>query len=184
MLTGALLGSLAHAPTAFAAEARGCSGEATSTKADGTTLYRLTAPGPGATRNSPFRVDPDGTVRWKGQTDQVIQNGRWTLQAWPFTVTGTLRNASGDTTKSGEDRVSDRLPVKLPGLYFVKVKLRGGDGASCTASGWVKVTGNPAFTPLWFGGLALMVAGLGGFASLLLGGKAAAGAAPITGGRP
>lgn len=184
VLAAAALGTFALAPSAPAVTAQGCGGEATSARADGTQLDRLTAPGPGATRNDPFRVDPDGTVRWKGQTDQVIQNGRWTLQAWPFTVTGTVRNGNGDTTRSGEDRVEDRLPLKLPGLYFVKVKLRGGDGATCTASGWVKITGNPAFTPLWFGGIVLMLAGVGGFASLLLSGTAAPAAASITGGHP
>ena len=58
--------------------------------------------------------------------------------------------------------MKDRLKVKLPGLYFVNVSLKGSDGASCVAQGWMKIKGNPVFTPIWIAGLVFILFGLAG----------------------
>ena len=124
-------------------------------------------PGPGATKADPFRVDYDGTVTWSGSTDAPIRNGTWKVRAWPFTISGSMTNASGLITKSGTDKVSDRLSVKVPGLILVKVRLAGSGGTVCTASGWAKLEGSPTFTPVWFAGGVLMLVGASGFVLLL-----------------
>ena len=167
VIVGAVLFASVAAAPAPAVTASGCSGKAASTTKDGAALHEVSGPGPGGTRSDPFRVDRDGTVTWSGETTQVIRNGKWTVKAWPTSISDRIGNDSGLTTKSGVDKVSDRLPVKMPGLFFVKVTLTGGDGASCVASGWVKIAGSPAFTPLWFGALIPMLLGLAGWASLM-----------------
>ena len=57
--------------------------------------------------------------------------------------------------------------MKLPGLYFVNVSLKGSDGASCVAQGWMKIKGNPVFTPIWIAGLVFILFGLAGWVALL-----------------
>lgn len=147
--------------------ATGCSGKATSTAKDGAVLDEVSAPGTGGTRSDPFVVDHNGTVSWSGETTAAIKNGRWNVKAWPTTISGRIGNDEGITTKSGVETVRDRLKMKLPGLYFVKVSLSGSDGASCVAQGWVKINGNPAFTPVWIAAAGSMLLGLGGWAALL-----------------
>lgn len=161
----ALLG-IAAAP-ASGVSATGCSGKASSTAKDGAVLDEITGPGSRGTRSEPFVVDHDGTVTWSGETSSAIKDGTWNVKAWPTSISGRIGNAAGITTKSGVDKVKDRLKVKLPGLYFVKVSLKGSDGASCVAQGWVKIKGNPVFTPVWIAALVSILFGLAGWVALL-----------------
>ena len=170
-ITTVVVGTLAFlsvaAVPASGVTATGCSGKASSTVKDGTVLDEVSAPGSGGTRSDPFVVDHDGTVTWSGETSSVIKNGTWIVKAWPTSISGRIGNESAITTKSGVDKVKDRLKVKLPGLYFVKVSLKGSDGASCVAQGWVKINGKPAFTPVWIAALVSILLGLGGWVALL-----------------
>lgn len=155
-----LLAVALFASPASAASATGCSGEAVSTDADGNPMDSVSAPGQGGTKKSPFKVMYDGSVSWQGRTDEVLRNGSWTVQIGPgVTIDGSFTNDDGETSKDGTDKVSDRVPVKIPGLFKVDVDITGEGAAGCHGSVWVKMVDSPVGTPLWFGGLAAMVGG-------------------------
>jgi len=147
------------ASAALGADATGCSGAATSFTAGDAEIMTVNAPGPSATQDDPFRVDFDGTVTWSGSTEQVIQDGSWTVTARPFSFSGEVTNSSGTTEADGEIVPNDYLPFAIPGLVLVTVDLVGADGAACSASGWIQFTGNPLASPAGWVALALTLLG-------------------------
>lgn len=160
LLTGLAAGA------AIGADASGCQGSAVSFTEAGEQIQSVTAPGPGATQDDPFRVDFDGPVRWEGSSDAVIANGSWTVTAWPFSFGGDVTNSSGTTTADGEITPSEYLPFAIPGLVLVTVDLTGEAGATCSVSGWIQFSGNPLQSPAGWVAIALTV--LGGVGMLVL----------------
>jgi hypothetical protein len=164
-LAALLLAGMA-AGAALGADASGCQGSATSATATGQEIQTVTAPGPGATQDDPFRVDFDGPVAWEGSSEAVIANGTWTVTAMPFTFSGDVTNSSGTTTANGTVTPDEYLPFAIPGLVLVTVDLAGEGGASCSVSGWIQFSGNPLASPAGWVAVALSV--LGGIGMLVL----------------
>lgn len=154
------------AGAAVGADASGCQGSAVSFTATGEQIQSVTAPGPAATQDDPFRVDFDGPVTWEGSSDAVIANGSWTVTATPFSFGGDVTNSSGTTTADGEITPSEYLPFAIPGLVLVTVDLTGEAGATCSVSGWIQFSGNPLASPAGWVAIALSV--LGGIGMLML----------------
>ncbi len=153
------------AGAAIGADATGCVGSATSFDSDGTEIQTVTAPGPSATQADPFMVAFDGSVRWEGTTFfTVISNGSWTVTALPFSFSGEITNAAGQTKANGEISPDAYLPFAIPGLVRVTVDLEGSDGL-CTVTGWIQFTGNPLSSPAGWAAIVLTV--LGGIGLLL-----------------
>jgi hypothetical protein len=164
---------------AGAADLEGCQGTAASFDAAGGQIDTLQAPGLGGTQDDPFIVDWDGTVPWEGSSDSVIKNHSWTLSIFliPIKSDGDPNDA-GDTISEGTEKVSDDLPFRFAGLYYVSGSISGDGGASCSGSSWVKLAGSPVGTIPWDAGVVLTLVGLGlGYLSLPTV-KPAAGAAP------
>lgn len=171
VLVGALasLGGVLTAPSAGAATATGCSGFAIAMDKPGNAVDKVDVPGPHGTKSDPFELTSDGAVDWRGSTDQVIQDGKWTVYAWPFSFDGKIDNEEGTTEKVGYEKVGDRLPLPVPGLIFVKVTLTGKGGAECRATGWVRITDSPTSSAVfWFAAL-LMLFGFLGWILLMMG---------------
>ena len=97
----------------------------------------------------------------KRSSDAVLQNGRWSVDVGlPVDISGKVTNASGQTQWSGDEKVVDRAPFDAPGLYHVSFRVTGSGGATpCTGSVWVEVGGSPVGTPLWIGGVAVLLLG-------------------------
>ena len=151
--------------SAHAATLTGCEGRATSADKNGRPVDQATSPGSGGTRADPFRVRGDGRVSYSGATQDVLTNGRWKVKLGvPFApdVTGRVGNAIGNRAWSGEDAVSDRIPLRVRGLFRVRFEITGTAATSCTGSVWVRVEGNPITTPLGMAAVALTLAGLWG----------------------
>jgi hypothetical protein len=165
--TAVALLTVMGASAAVGADATGCKGSATSFAADSTEIMSVTAPGPSATQDDPFKVDYDGTVAWKGTTDAAIQDGSWTVTATPFSFSGTVTNDSGKTEAEGTVAPGDYLPFAIPGLVLVTVELAGSGGATCTVTGWVQFTGNPLASPVGWIALAFTVLGALGLLVLI-----------------
>jgi len=115
-----------------------------------------------ATQADPFLVDWDGTVEWTGTMGTlVIRDHQWSVSVFnlPTPQSGGDANEDGDTSGDGTVQVSDTLPFKVTGLFYVSGQISG-TGGSCEGSGWVRLTGD-AFgsIPFWVG-LALIVLGL------------------------
>jgi len=111
-------------------------------------------------------VDHDGTVYWNGSTTRIISNGKWTVYIFPLDFSGKVTNSSGKTSDSGTRVIKHDIPVNIPGLAYVKVTISGQGGATCTAGAWIKFTGSPTSSPLWW--VALMLLIFGGIAGALL----------------
>lgn len=163
----AALLTLMGASAALGADATGCSGSATSFSADSTEIMTVTAPGPSATKDDPFRVDYEGTVAWSGSSDSVIQDGTWTVTATPFSFSGKAANESGKQEAEGTVTPSDYLPFAIPGLVLVTVDLTGADGSTCSVTGWIQFTGNPLSSPAGWVALAFTILGALGFLVLV-----------------
>ncbi len=159
--------AMTAATAAVGADASGCEGSATSTDSTGATIQTVTAPGPSATQDDPFMVAYDGTVTWEGATEQVIQDGSWTVTATPFSFSGEIRNDSGKVKGSGDISPDTYLPFAIPGLVLVTVDLTGADGATCSVSGWIQFTGNPLASPAGWVAAGLSVLGALGMLLLL-----------------
>ncbi len=151
--------------SAHAATFTGCEGRATSADKRGRPVDQATAPGTGGTRGDPFRVRSDGRISYSGATQDVLTNGRWKVELGvPFApdLTGRVGNAIGNRAWSGEEAVSDRIPLRIRGLFRVRFEVTGTGAAPCTGSVWVRVEGNPITTPLGMAAVALTLAGLWG----------------------
>lgn len=169
-LLAVLLGStlaVASASPASAATARGCQARATSFDEDGRRLDTLRAPGPGGTHENPFRVDPLGTVRWRGTADSPIRSGHWRVEADTTPAIG-FGGSGGLDRKSGTARLARDLTVDLPlagrtriltGRFATRVVVQGG-GGRCAVRAVVEVIGSPLRTPVFYGAALLVVAGL------------------------
>jgi len=115
-----------------------------------------------ATQADPFLVDWDGTVKWTGTMGTlVIKDHHWSVSVFnlPTPQRGGDANEDGDTDGNGTVQVSDTLPFKVTGLFYVSGQISG-TGGSCEGSGWVKLIGDPIGTIPFFLGLALILLGL------------------------
>jgi hypothetical protein len=137
----------------------GCEAQASSTDSDGQPLDTVTASADGSSQDDPFEVDYDGEVTYSGTSTAVIKNHSWEIDLFSAPIkTGGSDNAQGTRKAKGTVSVSDYLPFKVAGLYYVSGSLEG-DGGTCAGNLWVKLTGSPIGTIPWIAGIAL--AGLG-----------------------
>jgi hypothetical protein len=139
----------------------GCSGEGTSVDSKGNSIGFVVAPGePGSSPENPFVVDRKGTVQWSGTTDGVITDHSWTVSVYGIPVnSGGSKNQDQKTQASGIEKIKKYLPIPVVGLFHVTGELTG-TGGTCTGDIWLKMAGSPVGTPVWFVGLAAMLAGL------------------------
>ncbi len=175
--TAVLLTSL-PAGAAFAADATGCSGSATSVTAAGEELDQASAPGEGGTEGNPLVIDPDGSVSYEGSIDEAITSGEWsiTVMGLPF-MSGPIDNPAGDTMSAGEVDVSTApAPVRWVLSTSAKVPVSGemsGDGGSCVGSGFIAGTGDSTTSsPVFYAGAGFVLIGLAMFAGVFMGTKA------------
>jgi hypothetical protein len=164
---------VASAAPAGAGEAKGCAWSVESVDRDGKVIDTARGPGAGATQDDPLLVDLQGVIRYKGTTDEVIAHGSWTVTTsggLAISFGGDVTNDSGDTEKSGTEKLGDRLTVDLggfgtlalfSGLIHVDFEATGEGGATCTASGWLETTGNEFGSLPFFGGVIGIAVGLG-----------------------
>jgi hypothetical protein len=162
-----LVASLLAAPAVRALTVTGCSLTVATTDAGGGALGRAEAGDAGAapaivateasgggTRHDPLPVAWDGTIEWLVAVDGVpegeldVRLAAFGMPIWTGSVpaSGSLQPAAG-------------LPFRLAGLLHVSGELRTGE-QTCTASGWVRVMGNPVGTLPFLVGLLLAALGL------------------------
>jgi hypothetical protein len=163
----ALLGVVFSAPAAAAFELSDCNLLLQSFDADAQPLDTAIgddAGGEGGTREDPFLVDYEGTVRYQGDTgEQVITDHSWSIELFliPTPLRGSDPNEAQESTREGEIDVSASLPVRVSGLYFVSGRIAG-EGGSCDGRLWLRVLSEPAETattiPFW---IALAIVALG-----------------------
>ncbi|MGH2385425.1 MAG: hypothetical protein ACRDGB_10300 [Candidatus Limnocylindria bacterium] len=120
--------------------------------------------GEGGTRDDPFRVDYDGTVRYEGDTgEQLITDQTWSVDVFliPTPLRGGGPNEEEQASAEGEVDVSDSLPIRVNGLFFVSGQVSG-EGGACRGSAWVRMLGDSQSTvttvPFW---IALLVIAVG-----------------------
>jgi hypothetical protein len=121
--------------------------------------------GEGGTRNDPFLVDYDGTVRYEGDTaDLLITDLTWSVDVFliPTPLRGDGPNEEEQTSAEGEIDVSSSLPIRVNGLFFVSGQVSG-EGGACRGSAWVRMLSDPPETvttvPFWIA-LLVIAAGL------------------------
>lgn len=173
--------SVALAPAAWAADASGCQGQATSYDTDGIPIDTAQAPGEGATEDDPLDMLWDGAVEWFGSTDEVLANGSYKVTVAPqgggalfqglvklvsgTAISGDVGNEDGKTAMEGTVVPSDLVPVALTtGTYKVEWTVTG-EAGSCVGSGFVTITDNPMSSVTWWVALTLILLG---FTGLLL----------------
>jgi hypothetical protein len=121
--------------------------------------------GEGGTRDDPFLVDFDGTVRYEGDTgEQLITDQTWSVEVFliPTPIRGGGPNDEEETSAEGEIDVGATAPFRVSGLFFVSGQLSG-EGGACRGSAWVRMLSDPpdavtTTVPFW---IALVVIGLG-----------------------
>jgi hypothetical protein len=153
-VVGAAVSLGGSATRTSAGQASGCTWSVVSWNADHTRqLDTASGPGDGATSDNPLDVDAKGSIQYSGTTDAVIANGEWTVETSgvlniPFH--GRIENSSGSTSYSDEEPLEEHLTKDLPllgtsvllqGLIHVDFTATGESGATCTASGYLKVGG-------------------------------------------
>jgi len=117
------------------------------------------------TQADPVLVDWDGTVEWIGTMGTlVIKDHSWSVSVFnlPTPQRGGDANADGKTDGDGTVQVSDILPFKVTGLFYVSGQISG-TGGSCEGSGWVRLIGDAFGTiPFWvaLGSIVLGAVGL------------------------
>jgi hypothetical protein len=165
-LVGAVV-SVPAAPAGAVALDGGCEGAGRSVDADGNEIMTATAPSaePGTSGN-PVLVDYDGTVEYAGSGPLMV-NHHWEVQVFGVTVkSGGSKNGSRQTSTAGVADVSDYLPFKITGVYYVSGGISG-EGGACDGSAYVKLIGSPVGTIPWIVALGFIVVGLGlGYAAL------------------
>lgn len=138
-----------------------CTLALTSLDANGATIDTATVGATDATQENPFIVDWDGKVQWAGTMGPlVIKDHSWSVLVYniPTPQSGGDANEGGDTDGDGTVQVSENLPFRFAGLFYVSGTISG-TGGSCAGSGWVKVSGDPLGTiPFW---LAVLLIALG-----------------------
>jgi hypothetical protein len=154
----------------------GCSGSAVSLDEDGATIDSVSGPGaPPASRGNALKVDYDGVVSYDGSTDNLIKNHNWDISIFGIPV-----KSGGDTNDEerirdvSNEKVSDYLPFRMSGKYYVSFQISG-EGGSCSGSLWVEIDENPVGTLPWVVGTGFLLLGVAGLAfSVPTGGAAAA----------
>jgi hypothetical protein len=154
-------GLLSAAPADAVELDGGCEGEATSFDADGEKLDTAVAPDDETgTRDDPFKVDYDGTVKYQGSSPEVFHDHSWEIEVFGIPVKdGGSKNGSNKPDDGRTVQVDDYLPFDAPGLYYVSGGITADEG-SCDGNMYVKVVGSPVGTLPWIGGLALSAIGL------------------------
>ena len=155
----------------------GCSGTAVSKDENGNTIDSVSGPGgPPASRSNALKVDYDGVVSYDGQTDNLIKNHSWHISIFGIKVkTGGDTNDEERTTDMSDEKVSDYIPFRVSGKYYVTFNFSG-EGGACFGSLWVEIDENPVGTIPWIIATALMLIGVAGLAfSVPSGAGAAAG---------
>ena len=131
-----------------------CTIKLTSVDAGGATIDTATVGDADGTQANPLLVDWDGSVEWDGSTGPlVIKDSRWSISLFyvPTPESGGEANEDGDKGGDGTVRISEDLPFRVTGLYFVTGQISG-TGGGCDGSGWINVTGDPFGTvPFWIG---------------------------------
>lgn len=139
-----------------------CTLNLTSFDANGATIDTATVGDTDATQENPLLVDWEGTVQWAGTMGPlVIKDHQWGVSIFnlPTPENGGDANEDGDTDGDGTVRISEDLPFRVTGLYFVSGAISG-TGGSCEGSGWIELSGDAFGTvPFWLG-LGLIVLGL------------------------
>jgi hypothetical protein len=159
--------AVSAAPAAAVNLDGGCNAQATSKDKDGNQIMSVTAPSADTgTSDDPFLVDYDGTVEYAG-TGPLMLNYHWEIKVFGIPVkSGSAPNDSHGTAAVGIADVSDYLPFKITGVYYVSGEIRG-DGGACTGNGYVKLIGSPIGTIPWIVAIGLIVVGLAlGYGSL------------------
>jgi hypothetical protein len=138
-----------------------CTLQATSLKADGSTVDAIASGAADATQDHPFLVDWDGTVKYSGNSQIAMKDNTWHVDVFgiPTPLTGGDPNAADSRDGSGTVGVSANAPFRITGLYFVSGSITG-SGGTCTGSGWFKLTGDPLGTIPFFVALGILVLGL------------------------
>ena len=167
---------LHHQTTGAGGNVSGCSGEAVSKDESGATIDSVSGPGgPPASRSNALKVDYDGVVSYDGQTDNLIKNHSWHISIFGVKVkTGSDTNDEERTTDQSDEKVSDYIPFRVSGKYYITFDFSG-EGGSCFGSLWVEIDENPVGTIPWIIATALMLVGVGGMAFSVPSGAAAAG---------
>jgi hypothetical protein len=155
----------------------GCSGTAVSRDEDGATIDSVSGPGaPPASRGNALKVDYDGVVSYDGSTDNLIKNHNWDISIFGIPV-----KSGGDTNEEerirdvSDEQVSDYLPFRMSGKYYVSFQISG-EGGSCSGSLWVEIDENPVGTIPWVVGTGFLLLGVAGLAFSVPTGAAAAAA--------
>jgi hypothetical protein len=159
--------ALSAAPAGAVNLTGGCQGQGTSFDKDHNQIMAATAPSaePGTSGN-PFLVDYDGTVEYAG-TGPLVLNHHWEIKVFGIPVkSGGAPNGSHQTATIGVADVSDYLPFKITGVYYVSGEIHG-DGGACSGDAYVKLLGSPVGTVPWIVAIGLIVIGVAlGYASL------------------
>jgi len=139
-----------------------CTVTLTSLDANGAQIDTATDGDTDGTRANPLLVDWDGSVEWAGTMGElVITDHTWGVSVFyvPTPESGSDANEDGETDGNGTVQVSDTLPFKVTGLFYVSGQISG-TGGSCEGNGWVRLRGEAFGTiPFWLG-LGLIVVGL------------------------
>lgn len=139
-----------------------CTLELTSVGAGGATIDTATGGGADSTQANPFQVDWDGTVEWTGTTGtQTITDSDWSVSVFgiPTPLSGHETNEDETVDGDGTVEVGVNLPLGVTGLFFVSGSMVG-TGGSCEGSGWMRLTGEPIGSSLFWLGLILTLLGL------------------------
>ena len=159
--------ALGSAPAGAVNLTGGCAGQGTSFDKDHNQIMGATAPSaePGTSGN-PFLVDYDGTVEYAG-TGPLMLNHHWEIKVFGIPVkSGGAPNGSNQTATIGVADVSDYLPFKITGVYYVSGEIHG-DGGACSGDAFVKLVGSPVGTIPWIVAIGLIVVGVAlGYVSL------------------
>lgn len=156
-----MLALLVAAPAAAFDLSTPCNLALQSFSEDGQPLDSATGRGDGGTRDNPFIIDWEGTVRYQGDTgDQVIMDHTWHIDVFllPTPLRGGDPNEGGDQDAADTVDVSANAPFKFSGLYFVSGSISG-EGGSCSGSGWFKLEESPWETVGFWTALAIALIG-------------------------
>jgi hypothetical protein len=148
------------AAAASAAEMRGeCHIMLTARGEDGQVVDEAELPGPRGTVDDALLVAWRGTVEYEFESEIDLRDNRAELRVYGVPV---MRSAEADPEEpedTGSVNVGDDFPVRFAGLVPVSGEVRGA-GGSCSANGWILVTGEPIGSVGWLLGVALIVGGL------------------------
>jgi hypothetical protein len=145
---------------------------------NGEAIDSAAAPGsPPPTRGNALKIDYDGVVSYDGQTNALIKDHTWDISIFGIPVkTGGDTNDEERTTDDSNEKVSDYIPLRVSGKYYVSFNFSG-TGGSCIGSLWVEIDENPVGTIPWVVGAGFLLVGVAGLAFAIPTGAAALGAA-------